>query len=176
MNVLPEERIRFSHLWIVATHLNSLFGRFASRLEQNDVAGCPSKNQFRHVTMVMRQHGEARVCLCPNCIECVASNDSHTRCKTACLHCSARLHEATPRLCKCSRSLLEKERLFFGEGVITPLDWREKCSRRVTQCFLSLFFSPSPSVLSIFNVYRFYLAWHRQQPLWQCTVGRFLSV
>lgn len=65
-----------------------------------------------------------------------------------------------------------RRRLFWGVSHSTGLEG-EMQQESVTQCFLGLFFSPSPSVLSIFNVYGFYLSWHRQQPLWHCRYCRF---
>lgn len=65
-----------------------------------------------------------------------------------------------------------RRRLYFWVSHSTGLEG-EMQQESVTQCFLGLFFSPSPSVLSIFNVYGFYLSWHRQQPLWHCRYCRF---
>lgn len=54
----------------------------------------------------------------------------------------------------------------FGDGAFCfSLHWTgEMLEESMTQCFLHLFFSPSLSVLSIFNAYKFYLSPHRQSP------------
>lgn len=171
-HVLPEERVTFSHRWIFAAHLNSLFERFASRLEQNsvDLAGGPSEISLDTSLWWWGSAAEQEPVFGLITSSACCQN-SHTWCKTVALNRSPRLHEATPGLCKCCRSLLEKE-AFFWVSHSTGLEG-EMQQESVTQCFLGLFFSPSPSVLSIFNVYGFYLSWHRQQPLWRRRYCRF---
>lgn len=170
-HVLPGERTTFSPCWIVAAHLNSLFEHFASRLEQNSVhlAGGPSEISL-DTSLWWWGSAVEREPVFGLITSSACCQNSHTWCKTVALDCSPRPHEATPGLCKSCRSLLQKEffiYFFFWVSHSTGLDG-EMLQESVTQYFLGLFFSPSPSVLSIFNVYGFYLSWHRQQLLCHC--------
>lgn len=140
---------------------------FTPWTKQNKTALKSLWNQLGHITMVMRQRNGASTCLCPICIECVARKIHIHDAKGSPL---TALRGFTKRLrgyVSVAGRFWRREDFFFGVSHSIGLEG-EMQQEKVTQCFLSLFFSPSPSVLSIFNVYRFYLAGHSQQPLWHC--------
>lgn len=155
---LPEEHITFSHLWIYAAYLDSLFELFAFTPWTKQCIFLGEVFLKLYITMVMRKCSGATTCL-------IASSARYQNSHIAKRSPLTAAHGWTKQLWGYVSVAGRFRRRF-----LTPLDWRGSAAGEGDALLpksIFLLFTPPPLILYIFNVYKFYLSWHIQHTLWR---------